>query len=171
MKVRAYISIGSNIDPEENMKKALLELSRKTRLTGLSTVYKTEPEGRSGQRYFLNSVAEIETSLPPEEVKFQILRVIEDDLGRVRTEDKYADRTIDMDLILYGDMAIEKEGLKIPDPEILRRPFLAIPLFELRPGLKLPSGEGIKDAAANLPGERMSPLPEYTEELKALAIK
>jgi len=61
------------------------------------------------------------------------MAAIENNLGRKRTADKYASRTIDLDLIVYGDMAMEVEGSKLPDPEILERPFLAIPLLNWRP--------------------------------------
>ncbi len=136
--VRAFVAIGSNIDPEENVKKAIRLLTIKTQVIGISTVYLTEPEGRPGQPPFYNLVVEVETQMPPVEFKYRILRTIENDLGRIRTEDKFAPRTIDLDLILYDDLALQTEDLTLPDPEIRSRPFLAFPLGELSTDLTLP---------------------------------
>ena len=110
---------------------------------------------------------EIETDLAPRELKFQVLRRIESELGRTRGSDKFAARTIDLDLILYDELVMTTEDLTLPDPDILRRPFLAIPLHELAPGLVLPgSGLRISETAAALPRTRMKPLEDYTERLR-----
>jgi dihydroneopterin aldolase/2-amino-4-hydroxy-6-hydroxymethyldihydropteridine diphosphokinase len=110
---------------------------------------------------------EIETEAPPAEVKHGILRTIENNLGRKRTEDKYAPRTIDLDLIVYGDLTMDAEGIKLPDPEILERPFLAIPLFELAPDMVL-AGYGLRigEIAAKLPLDGMKPLKDYVKLLR-----
>ena len=120
---------------------------------------------------YYNCVVEIETEAPPAEIKYGILRNIENDLGRKRTADKYAPRTIDLDLIVYGDLTMDAEGIRLPDPDILERPFLAIPLFELAPDMVL-AGYGIRisEIAATLPQDGMKPLKDYTmllrEEIK-----
>lgn len=164
---RAFIAIGSNINPAENVRAAIWSLARQTRLGGISMVYRTDAIGRPEQPPYYNCVVEIETDAPPLEVKHGILRRIEDDLGRKRTGDKYAPRTIDLDLILYGDLALDAQDLKLPDPEILERPFLAIPLFELAPDLVLPgSGRPIGEIAAGLKQDGMQPLPDYVERLR-----
>ncbi len=164
---RAFISVGSNINPEENVRKAILELSLRTRIIGVSTVYLTEPEGRRKEALFYNCVVEVDTVIPPEELKYMVLRGIEDDLGRRRVEDKFAERTIDLDLILYEDLILDTDRLKIPDPQILIRPFLVMPLKELRPGLRLPgSGLKIDDVAGKLKPGGMKPLESYTEGLR-----
>jgi len=164
---RAFIGIGSNIDPAENVQAAIRSLAQKTHLVGISMVYCTDALDRPEQPPYYNCVVEIETEAPPTEVKYGILRTIENNLGRKRTEDKYAPRTIDLDLIVYGDLTIDAEGIKLPDPEILERPFLAIPLFELAPDMVL-AGYGLRigEIAAKLPQDGMKPLKDYVKLLR-----
>jgi 7,8-dihydro-6-hydroxymethylpterin-pyrophosphokinase len=96
-----------------------------------------------------------------------VLRRIEHDLGRIRTDDKYAPRTIDLDILVYDDLVVETDGVVIPDPEIANRPFLAIPLCELDPGLTLPdSGLAVCDLAGRFAPSDMEPLREYTDSLR-----
>lgn len=165
--MRAFIGIGSNIDPAENVQAAIRSLAQKTHLVGISMVYCTDALDRPEQPPYYNCVVEIETEAPPTEVKHGILRTIENNLGRKRTEDKYAPRTIDLDLIVYGDLTIDAEGIKLPDPEILERPFLAIPLFELAPDMVL-AGYGLRigEIAAKLPLDGMKPLKDYVKLLR-----
>lgn len=164
---RAFVSIGSNIDPEENVKKALLLLSGLTTVRAVSTVYLTEAEDRPEQPSYYNCVVEIETELPAVDVKHHILRRIEAELGRIRTKDRYAARTIDLDLVLYDELVTQTEDLTLPDPDIARRPYLALPLHELSPGLMMPgSGKPIHKVAAALSGKAMKPLEGYTELLR-----
>ncbi len=163
----AFIAVGSNIDPEENVRKAIRLLVSRTRVLGISTAYLTEPEGRPEQPPFYNLVVEIETELPPQELKYGVLRRIEADLGRKRTEDKWAPRRIDLDLILYNDLALETEDLTLPDPQILHRPFLAIPLGELSPDLILPGfGLSIGQVKARLKPTGMKSMHKFTELLR-----
>jgi len=164
---RAFIGIGSNIDPAENVQAAIRSLAQKTHLVGISMVYCTDALGRPEQPPYYNCVVEIETEALPTEVKHGILRTIENNLGRKRTEDKYAPRTIDLDLIVYGDLTMDAEGIKLPDPEILERPFLAIPLFELAPDMVL-AGYGLRigEIAAKLPLDGMKPLKDYVKLLR-----
>lgn len=136
--VDVFVAVGSNIDPERHILEALGRVKQYGRVTGVSTFYRTEPVGRPEQQSFLNGVWRIETSTSARVLKFDCLRVIEADLGRVRTADKWASRTIDLDIILYGDAVIDEPGLRIPDPEIRVRSFIAIPLLELAPDLVLP---------------------------------
>ncbi len=165
---RAFIGIGSNIQPAENVRAAIRALAGKTNLVGVSTVYLTDAIGHPEQAPYYNCVAEIETQTPPAEIKSGLLRGIESDLGRKRTEDKYAPRTIDLDLIAYGDLMMDADGLRLPDPEILERPFLAIPLFELAPNLVLAGyGLPIREVATSLPQDGMTPLREYSGLLRA----
>jgi 2-amino-4-hydroxy-6-hydroxymethyldihydropteridine diphosphokinase len=164
---RAFISIGSNIDPETNVRNAILRLAETALVKAISTVYRTEPVGPPGQPPFYNCVVEIETDLAPRELKFRLLRGIESELGRVRGSDKFEARTIDLDLILYGDLVMTSEDLTLPDPDILRRPFLAVALHKLAPGLVLPgSGQRISEAASAQPRKGMTPLKNYTERIR-----
>lgn len=149
----AFIAIGSNIDPAANVREALRQLSRMTRLVGISTVYLSEPFGRPEQSKFYNAVAEIETELSPPELKDDVLRTIESELGRVRTEDKYAPRTIDLDTIVYDG--------ELVDPEVADREFLAVPLYELAPNL-----DGIDEIAKHHNAHNMTPLVGYTAGIR-----
>ena len=157
------MSVGSNINPAANVRKAIRRLALQVQVVGVSTVYCTEPVGRLEQQPYYNCVAEIVTEASPVELKHRVLRGIEADLGRERSEDKYAPRTIDLDLIAYDDLVMETDGLTLPDPQILRRPFLAIGLRELAPrwtvqGLNRP----MEEVAAALPQGSMKPLANYT---------
>lgn len=164
---RAFIAIGSNIDPEKNVRDAIRCLGRRTRLIAISMVYRTDALGRPEQPHYYNCVVEINTGISPTEVKQALLHGIEQKLGRERTEDKYAPRTIDLDLIVYDDLVMETENLRLPDPQILERPFLAIPLLELAPGLELAAFNlHIGEIAARLPQDGMKPLKDYTRLLR-----
>ncbi len=164
---RAFVGVGSNIEPAVNIERAISMLAREAHVKDISTVYLTEPEGRPAQPAYYNCVVEIETDLSYTDLKNRILRGIELKLGRVRTEDKYAARAIDLDLILYDEVVTESDGLTLPDPDILRRPFLAIPLHELMPGSTLPgSGLCIDDIAASFAENTMKPLAKYTKQIR-----
>ncbi len=165
--VRAFIGIGSNIEPADNVRAAIRSLARQTHLVGISTVYLTQALGRPDQPPYYNCVVEIETDAPPAEIKYGLLRNIENSLGRTRTQDKYAPRTIDLDLIVYGNLALDADGIRLPDPEIRERPFLAIPLFELAPDLVL-AGYGllISEIASGLTQDGMQSLPDYSALLR-----
>jgi dihydroneopterin aldolase/2-amino-4-hydroxy-6-hydroxymethyldihydropteridine diphosphokinase len=164
---RAFVSVGSNIDPENNVRKAVRLLGIEVHIQALSTVYLTEPIGRPEQPFYYNCVIEIETPLQPLELKRSVLRRIEGELGRTRGGDKLAPRVIDLDLILYDDIILAEEELTLPDPDILRRPFLVMALYELAPDLILPgTSSRIADAAATLPRDTMKPLESYTAVLR-----
>ena len=164
---RAFVSMGSNIEPEENTEKAIRLLGGEVRITGISTIYLTEAEGRPEQAKYYNCVVEIETDTSPGELKHGVLRRIENELGRTRSDDAFAPRTIDLDLILYNDLVMATEDLTLPDPDIVRRPFLAIPLQELAPGLVLPgSGLRIDEVASAMKRQNMKPLADYTEHIR-----
>lgn len=164
---RAYIGIGSNIDPERNMREAVKLLAAEVALLDLSTVYLTQPFGRPDQPSYYNCVAAIETELPPRDLKQKVLRGIESRLGRTRSSDAYAPRTIDLDLILYGEMVLHENELELPDPDIVSRSFLAAGLLELAPGLELPgSKRTISEIANRLKDPAMRPLASYTALLK-----
>ena len=163
---QAFVSVGSNIEPEENVSRAIKLLARQVSITGLSTVYITEPVGRPEQAPYYNCVVEIDTPLAPLELKNTVLRRIEGELGRVRGEDKFAPRAIDLDLILYGDVVMKTGDLVLPDPEIRNRPFLAGPLFELAPNLIMPdSKEPVSVIASHMRDSGMTPLLAYTNRL------
>jgi 2-amino-4-hydroxy-6-hydroxymethyldihydropteridine diphosphokinase len=164
---RAFVAVGSNINPAANVRAAMGALALRATIVAISTVYRTKAEGLREQPAFYNCVIEIRTEIPPRELKFQVLRRIESYLGRRRTADKCAPRTIDLDLILYDDLVLNTTGLSLPDPHILERPFLAIPLGQLAPDLILPGTTlRMADLAASLPADKMRPLAAYTARLR-----
>lgn len=153
---RVFIEIGSNTRTEENIRKAIKLLADRTKIVAISTFYISELLGRSNQPHFYNGVVEIETNLPPLEFKNLLLR-----------ENKYAPRTIDLDIIIYEDMVISTSHLVIQDPEISNRPFLAIHLYELAPELILPdSGQPLREIANKFSNYNMKALPKYTQLLR-----
>ncbi len=163
---QAFVAVGSNIDPEKNVLEALCLLAGSCRVTGVSTVYRTEPDGRPQDPPYYNCVVRVETVLSPVEFKLS-LRRIEDGLGRVRTPDRSGNRTIDLDLILFGSVTVSSPALTIPDPEIPARPYLIIPLNELAPGLVIPGkGWNIEELAASMEAFPMERLTGYTELLR-----
>jgi 2-amino-4-hydroxy-6-hydroxymethyldihydropteridine diphosphokinase len=167
--VEAYIGVGSNIQPEHNLPKALQYLQQRVRVVAVATVYRTAPLGRPEQPPYLNTVWQIRTDIFPRPLKFTVLRRIETQLGRTRTEDRYHERTIDLDLLLYGDLVIHEADLVIPDPDIRQRPFLAIPLFELNPNLILPDRqEKLHHVMTVLDEVSLEPLPRLTKHLQRM---
>jgi len=141
--MKVFIGLGSNLGEREAMiRGALEEISRlpATRLVKASSLYDTEPVGEVDQPNFLNAVAQIDTELTARQLLWNLL-LIERRLGRVRTQ-RWGPRTIDLDLLLYGNLVVEEPELKVPHPEITRRSFVLVPLVELDPLLVHPvSGE------------------------------
>ena len=164
----AFIAVGSNIEPERHVPAALDRLRKCVGVTGVSTVYRTAPLGRPEQGAFLNGVWRIETDVPARGLKLDVLRRIETELGRVRTADKYAARVIDLDVILYGNQVIDEPDLRLPDPDIRTRAFIAVPLLELAPDLVLPdTGESLVSIVAELDQSGLEPVADITGELRS----
>lgn len=144
----AYLSLGSNIDPEENLKAAVGMLITLTRLVSVSSVWETRPLGQVKQPNFLNAAAIIKTDLSADQLKRNVLDHIEQSLGRLRQIDKYAPRPIDIDIMLFNHQILELGDRHIPDPEVLERPFVAILLAELAPDYQHPeTGQTLYDIA------------------------
>jgi 2-amino-4-hydroxy-6-hydroxymethyldihydropteridine diphosphokinase len=149
---RVLVALGSNIDGERNLREAVRRLSLYCRLAAVSPVYETAPVGNTEQPHFLNAAALIETDLTAAELKARVLRVIEQDMGRVRTDDKNAPRTIDLDIALFGDQVLDLGPRHIPDPDILRYPHIAVPLADLAPTMRHPEGgRTLQEIAQSLP--------------------
>jgi 2-amino-4-hydroxy-6-hydroxymethyldihydropteridine diphosphokinase len=146
----ALISLGSNIEPERYLPLAAQQLRSLGRVLGASTVYQNPAIGPTPQADFLNAVVLIETSLTAADLR-ERLRGIEASLGRVRSRDKFAPRTIDLDLLLLGDRVMEDPEHLVPDPELLSRAHLAIPAAELMPEFVHPvTGERLRAIADRL---------------------
>ncbi|HQJ12434.1 MAG TPA: 2-amino-4-hydroxy-6-hydroxymethyldihydropteridine diphosphokinase [Anaerolineae bacterium] len=148
---RAFIALGSNIAPERALPEAVRRLAKVCRVLAVSPVYETAPVGKTDQPNFLNAAALIETDLPAADLKAQ-LQVIERELGRVRTTDKNAPRTIDLDIALYNEAVFDLGARHIPDPDLLRYSHIAAPLADLAPDLRHPeTGQTLAEIARSLP--------------------
>jgi GTP cyclohydrolase I len=149
MMQRAVIALGSNIDPEKHIRLAVRLLNRCDgwSVERVSASYRSAAVGTDGPD-FHNAAVLVETLLDPKEVRRR-LRDIENRMGRVRTDDKYAPREIDLDLILYEGFEGEVEGTSIPDPGLGDQPYLTIPASEVAPDWEYPTGgQALKDLAA-----------------------
>ena len=132
--MRAFVGLGSNLGERESMIRLALDgLTRlpSTTLVRASSLYDTEAVGEGEQPNFLNAVAQIETELTARQLLWNLL-LIERRLGRVRTR-RWGPRTIDLDLLLFGDLVLDEPDLKVPHPELIRRSFVLVPLVELDP--------------------------------------
>lgn len=129
----AYLSLGSNIEPELNIKMAVRLLACYTEVVAVSSVWETEPVGAVKQANYLNAAAIVRTPMQAEQLKERVLLAIEERLGRVRQPDKNAPRTIDIDIMLFNRQILDLGRRCVPDPELLTRPFVAIPLAEIAP--------------------------------------
>jgi dihydroneopterin aldolase/2-amino-4-hydroxy-6-hydroxymethyldihydropteridine diphosphokinase len=135
---RVYVGVGSNINPEANIRTALKLLRERVSVVAVSAFFRSKPAGTVDQPDFINGIFKIKTELSPALLKFDVLRGIEAALGRARSLDKNAARTIDLDIVLYGGLVLEEPGLSIPDPGLVRYPFVALPLLELEPDIVVP---------------------------------
>ncbi len=167
----AFVAIGSNINPRDNIPRALTMLNAYLPVAAISNFYKTAAVGPSAQPDFFNGVVKIRTAHQPREIKFDILRKIEERLGRVRSADKFAPRTIDLDLILCGTLVIDEPGLVLPDQAIRHYPFVAIPLRELAPDLPLPDTRTLLSAEpVMIRTSELQLQPEFTDYLRCLVL-
>ncbi len=134
--VKVYVSVGSNIDRERNIKSALAELAGEYRDLQQSRIFETEAVGFEGDAFY-NLVVAFETSQTPQQV-LDILNRIEDKHGRDRSVGKFSSRTLDLDLLLYDNLILNEPHLKLPRPEILEYAFVLQPLAEIAGNMKHP---------------------------------
>jgi len=147
--MRAVVLLGSNIEPERNLPEAVRRLRMHCRLLAVSPVYRTAPVGRRDQPAFWNAAVLLETDLPPGRFKDEVLRPIEEALKRRRTSDRNAPRTIDLDLVLFGDFVGQVGARRIPDPDLLRYAHVAIPVASVAGAICHPeSGQRLAEIAA-----------------------
>jgi 2-amino-4-hydroxy-6-hydroxymethyldihydropteridine diphosphokinase len=149
--VRAYVGLGANLgDRESTIRRAieLLAAEPAVEVVAASSLRETDPVGYAEQPRFLNGAAAVETELGPRALLDRLL-VIERELGRVRDEGpRFGPRTIDLDLLLYGDEVLDEPGLRVPHPRLAERLFVLEPLYELDPELTLPDGRAVRDLLA-----------------------
>lgn len=146
----AFVSLGSNIEPEKYLPLAVARLRELGELITCSRVYQNPAIASEPQPDYLNAAILIKTQLQPLEMRAR-LRAIETQLDRVRTADKNAPRTIDLDLCLYSDLHLKSPVLTLPDPDILERPHLALTLSELDPHKQYPgTSRSLREIANDL---------------------
>jgi 2-amino-4-hydroxy-6-hydroxymethyldihydropteridine diphosphokinase len=149
--VRAAIALGSNLqDPEAQVRRAFEEIAAlpQTDLLARSSLYRTEPVGYADQPTFVNACALVETSLAPRALLDRLLE-IEQRHGRVR-EIRNGPRTLDLDLVVYGDGAVEELGLTVPHPRAHERAFVLQPLAEVWPDARLGTRGTARELLARL---------------------
>ena len=150
MAVRSYIALGSNLNnPLDQVSRAIKELTRlpSTHLLSQSTWYRTAPVGPAGQPDYINGVVEIETALEPIAL-LDALQSIENKHSRVR-ERRWGPRTLDLDMLLYGEQRIQNTRLVVPHPEMKNRNFVLYPLYDIAPTLILPCSTPLKQLLEN----------------------
>ena len=144
---KAYVGLGANLgDREETLRRAveLLAAEPGIEVVAVSSLRETEPVGYVDQPAFLNGACAVETELSPRDLLDRLL-AIERALGRERGKGpRWGPRTIDLDLLLYGQETVEEPGLTVPHPRLSERSFALEPLVELDPGLRLPDGRGLQ---------------------------
>ncbi len=150
-KNRAVISVGSNINKEENLPESIRLLAQHCRVVAVSPVYETLPVGLPDQPNFFNAAVIVETEMQPAALKKQVLAMIEERLQRQRSPDRNAPRTIDLDLALYNDEIGEYDGHELPDPDVLRFAHVAVPIADMAPQMAHPqTGEAMRAIARRL---------------------
>jgi len=148
----AYIGIGSNLGERESTIRdalALLTADPELEVEAVSSIRETDPVGMVDQPRFLNAAIRLATDLAPYPLLERLLAV-EQQLGRVRTGERYGPRTIDLDLLLYGDEIVDEPGLRVPHPRLAERRFVLEPLAELDPGLVVPGLGPVQGLLAGL---------------------
>lgn len=150
---RVHIAFGGNVgNVEENLRLALESLARlpRTCIRRVSSLYRTAPVGLTDQPDFLNGVAELETALAPRELLGELL-AIEGSLGRTR-EVRWGPRTVDLDIVLWGQRVVDSADLEVPHPRMHERAFVLVPLAEIAPGARHPRlDRSVRELVASLP--------------------
>ena len=156
MTNQVVIALGSNIEKEVNLPKAIHLLSDMCEVVAVASVYETAPVGLLEQPNFFNTAVMLHTPLSPSEIKRQYLSEIERQLKRVRQVDPNAPRTIDLDIVLYNDAVLDYMGedgryRHIPEKDLLKFPHVAVPVAELLPEMPHPeTGERLQAIADRL---------------------
>lgn len=160
--MRAWIGLGSNLDdPPAQLQRAVDALARTpgVRVVAVSPVYRNAalqlPDDTDIQPDYFNAVAALDTTLPPLAL-LDALQAIEQAQGRVRTR-RWGARTLDLDLLLYGDTVLDEPRLTVPHPGLPARRFALLPLHDLAPDLVLPGGVPLREALAHCPPADLFP--------------
>jgi 2-amino-4-hydroxy-6-hydroxymethyldihydropteridine diphosphokinase len=152
--VRAYVGLGSNLDePRQQVSRAMtaLETLPATRCAARSSLYRSRPLGGTAQPDYINAVVLLETRLAAHEL-LRSLQAIEQSQGRIRRAGvRWEPRTLDLDLLLYGEERYRDPQLTVPHAELLRREFVLYPLFEIDPDLIIPGAGRLRDCLQRCP--------------------
>lgn len=147
---RAYVGLGANLgDREGTIRRAVELLGERVQVVGMSLLRETEPWGYADQPRFVNAAVAVETKLSPRELLDALLGV-ESELGRTRDGRRFGPRTIDLDLLLYGEQTVDEPGLHVPHPRLHERRFALEPLAELDPALTVPRRGSVSGLLAEL---------------------
>ena len=149
---RAYVGLGANLGDREGALRAALaglDANEGIEVAAVSTFRETDPVDYLDQPRFLNAAAALETTLAPRELLDALLEV-ERSLGRTREGPRFGPRTIDLDLLLYGDESFDEPGLTVPHPRLHGRAFVLEPLAELDPDLIVPGHGSLETLLRNL---------------------
>lgn len=159
MAVDAYVGLGSNLaDPVAQLASAVAALASlpHTTLVAQSPFYSSRPVGPQDQPDFVNGAVHLQTELSPLALLDE-LQAIEQNQGRVRIQ-RWGPRTLDLDLLLFGNQVIHNERLTVPHRELVNRDFALQPLLDLNPGLTLPDGQPLSDLRRQCPDNHLQRL-------------
>ena len=151
----AYIALGSNqASPLEQVSSALeaIGMIRNSQIVATSSFYRTPPLGPADQPDYLNAAVALETTLTAEELLNETQR-IEREQGRVRKSERWGPRTLDLDIMLFGDAVIDTPRLTVPHYDMKNRAFMLLPLLEIAPECRFPDGQTVGDILAVLSQE------------------
>ena len=149
--VEAFVGLGANLEnPLQQVRRAISELGaiEHTRMLAASFLYRSVPVGYADQPDFINAVAKLQTALSPREL-LDALHVIENRHGRRRSI-RNAPRTLDLDLLLYGILVVDEDGLTLPHPRMHERAFVLLPLAEIAPEALLPGRASVLQLLAQV---------------------
>ncbi|NLS52987.1 2-amino-4-hydroxy-6-hydroxymethyldihydropteridine diphosphokinase [Hafnia alvei] len=155
---RVYIALGSNLaNPLHQVQSALNALAElpQTKLIATSSLYRTPPLGPQDQPDYLNAVVALDTDLPAENL-LDHTQKIELEHGRVRKDERWGPRTLDLDILLFGDEIINTDRLTVPHYDMKNRQFMLYPLAEIAPELHFPTGESLQSVIAQLGAEPLT---------------
>lgn len=160
---QVYIALGSNLaTPVQQLENALQALQQlpHSQLVAVSHFYQSKPLGPQDQPDYVNAVACLTTALAPLDLLNQLQR-IEQEQGRVRLR-RWGERTLDLDILLYGDEIIQSERLTVPHYDMQHREFVIVPLYEIAPNLTLPDGKNVADLVQQFHHHEMKILQKST---------
>jgi 2-amino-4-hydroxy-6-hydroxymethyldihydropteridine diphosphokinase len=148
----AYVGLGANLGDREATLRRALELlgdAPGVEVVAVSALRETDPVGVLDQPRFLNGAAAVETTLSPRDL-LGVLLDVERALGRVRGEERWGPRAVDLDLLAYDDLVVDEPGLRVPHPRLHERRFVLEPLLELDPELRIPGRGRVSELLAAL---------------------